>query len=616
MLEFASIAYNCNKYIESYDMYNKILALPLLSENESNQIILKQKCVSEHIKNTHITYNRDIINNILKTNNTNSLPRISFTITSCKRLDLFKNTMNSFLNCCEDLHLIDEWFCVDDNSSEDDRNEMKELFPFFKFYFKTYEEKGHPQSMNIIQQIVKTPYLFHMEDDWTFIQKRKYISECLDVISENISYKQCLINKNYSETIDDIGNIKGGIFKQTLSGLRYYIHEHVTTKKEESDWINKHGLSQSSNYWPHFSFRPSLLQTDIWKKLGNFDQQISHFEMEYSNKYIKHNYKSCFLESVYSIHTGRLTSERDNAELPNAYDLNNEFQFEGKESMYALPKSIQSKNIESVIKTFVINLKRREDRLHKFISKINSTHIQYNIFNAVDGSQLSPSYQLERIFENNDYNMRKGMVGCAMSHIQLYINLINSHDTNIYCILEDDVDFVHNFQYKLTHVYNQLISQPNWDICYLGHHLYSSYVSELSYNNIKIPTIEKWNQMESMARSIGGTGGYIISKKGAIKLLEHINTTGMTNGIDTVQQKAADVLDIFYCEPHLIYSECVTNNSNADTDIQHEYDSLSLKDDYDTQKAENMFPHRFKVDGKWDISNSIENELLPNVNVT
>ena len=74
--------------------------------------------------------------------------------------------------------------------------------------------------MNIIQQIVKTPYLFHMEDDWTFIQKRKYISECLDVISENISYKQCLINKNYSETIDDIGNIKGGIFKQNVKYMR------------------------------------------------------------------------------------------------------------------------------------------------------------------------------------------------------------------------------------------------------------------------------------------------------------------------------------------------------------------------------------------------------------
>ena len=35
----------------------------------------------------------------------------------------------------------------------------------------------------------------------------------------------------------------------------------------------------------------------------------------------------------------------------------------------------------------------------------------------------------------------------------------------------------------------------------------------------------------------------------------------MTNGIDTVQQKSADELNIFYTNPHLIYSECYRDNN-------------------------------------------------------
>jgi len=44
-----------------------------------------------------------------------------------------------------------------------------------------------------------------------------------------------------------------------------------------------------------------------------------------------------------------------------------------------------------------------------------------------------------------------------------------------------------------------------------------------------------------------------------------------------MQQKAADKLNIYYCSPHLVYSECYTaRNREVDTDIQHCYDSLSV----------------------------------------
>ena len=132
--------------------------------------------------------------------------------------------MNSLLNCV-DIDKIDFWFCVDDNSSSNDREKMQIMYPFFKFYFKDVNEKGHPQSMNIIKNNVKTPYLFHLEDDWKFFIKRNYIEDAIDIIESNKNIGQCLFNKNYAEIESDI-DIKGGIYKTTNRGFRYYIHEY------------------------------------------------------------------------------------------------------------------------------------------------------------------------------------------------------------------------------------------------------------------------------------------------------------------------------------------------------------------------------------------------------
>lgn len=91
---------------------------------------------------------------------------ITFVITTCKRLDLFCETIDKLLFYCQDLYLIRKWICIDDNSSEKDRKEMRKRYPFFHFIMKTPEQKGHARSLNIILELVKTKYVFFFEDDW------------------------------------------------------------------------------------------------------------------------------------------------------------------------------------------------------------------------------------------------------------------------------------------------------------------------------------------------------------------------------------------------------------------------------------------------------------------
>jgi glycosyl transferase family 25 len=469
--------------------------------------------------------------------------------------------------------------CVDDNSSEEDRAKMKEKYPFFEFYFKTSAEKGHPQSMNIIKKKVTTPYIFHVEDDWKFFARRPYISECFDVLHSQPTIGQCLINKNYGETFEDT-DILGGIPKTTQTGLRYLVHDYCP---DINVFVKKYGAGKNCGYWPHFSFRPSLLRASIVDQLGDFNEKVSHFERDYCVRYVNAGYISAFLENIYCLHIGRLTSERGDTTKTNAYELNEEAQFSGKEEKIAAAAAATTPAVTTAVekketnvvkfKMFVVNMDRRPDRWEKF--QKNVIGINYARYPAVDGSLLKPTPQLSRIFDSNDYNMRVGMVGCAMSHIKLYTDLIKQN-FDFFVILEDDVETVPDFQAKLVKV---LTTTPkNWDLIYLGHHLFPQNRTPDNYDKAKQPVAEKWSRQQSLANSMGGTGGYIISKKGAKKLLDFINRTGMTNCIDTMQQKSADELDVYYCSPHLIYSECFTgqNQGELDTDIQFNYDSLTV----------------------------------------
>lgn len=565
--EGAISAFYSDRHKLSYDLYTKALSFPTLSEKESHVIRFNRHFSIPHVSDRYIHYPEKVVKKILQRSK-RPIPLVTFTVTTCKRFDLFEQTMNSFLNCCKDLNKIDEWLCVDDNSSEEDRKKMKELYPFFNFYWKSSEEKGHPRSMNIIRDNTKTEFVFHMEDDWKFFCKRNYISDCMSVLSEDNVYGQCLVNKNYAETPQDIG-IVGGLSKTAKNGTRYFVHEHTATKEQFEQFNKKYGKQMNCAYWPHFSFRPSLFRRKLLTIIGPFNEKVSHFEMDYSKKYTSLGLKSTFLEGIYCLHIGRLTSERNDQTIPNSYTLNGEAQFSDKEK----PDKI---DIGNGIETFVVNLTRRADRLKTFDS---ICPVKYTKFSAVDGKKLKPTIQLQQLFENNDYNMRRGIVGCALSHIKLLVQLVNS-DKNAYCILEDDITFTDNFVDKVQQVLKKL-ENSEWDFIYLGHSLYLQYREKGCYDKTTRPNANKWNKPLSLLRSMGGAYGYIITKKGAEKMLNFINTNSMTNAIDTVFQKAIDDVNTFYCYPHLVFTECVLpkgqgNGKFVDSDIQRDFVSLTI----------------------------------------
>lgn len=241
---------------------------------------------------------------------------ILFSMTTCKRLDLFKQTMYSILNNWLDIGRVDHFLCVDDNSSEADRQEMKATFPFFEYVFKGPEEKGHRESMNIIWTKLnglKPTFWIHMEDDWMYFQKKAYITEGIKYLDryEGARINQVVFNKNYGDIYSDMG-ISGGIEIER----EFLLHE------------KRSGLpGKNCGYWPHYSLRPSIVRTKVILELGNYDSANTSFEKDYAIKYHSADYQTGFFPSIYSLHIGKQHWEKEGK---NAYALNETAQFNPK----------------------------------------------------------------------------------------------------------------------------------------------------------------------------------------------------------------------------------------------------------------------------------------------
>lgn len=134
-----------------------------------------------------------------------------------------------------------------------------------------------------------------------------------------------------------------------------------------------------------------------------------------------------------------------------------------------------------VDEVYLINLDRRKDRLVKFMQSYNNSDMKtcsINKFSAIDGSKIDidtvPMTELALLemkqlettgFRYKHYQLTKGAIGCYLSHVKIWENMLVNQNTSA-LIFEDDARLPPNFL-KLTKAYMKLIPE-DWDIILLG----------------------------------------------------------------------------------------------------------------------------------------------------
>ena len=165
-------------------------------------------------------------------------------------------------------------------------------------------------------------------------------------------------------------------------------------------------------------------------------------------------------------------------------------------------------------KVFFINLLQNKER-HAHVKEMQAyfKETPTEIFPAIYGKHLSQQeiadYVFKGVFKKNiEEILKPGEIGVALSHYYLWNKVASDPDIKHALILEDDAAIDEHFETKWEQEYPAL--PEDYDIIYLYHYAHVTHLVPTNFNQLYIPLYPTCAH------------GYIISKKGAEKLLKGI----------------------------------------------------------------------------------------------
>lgn len=169
---------------------------------------------------------------------------------------------------------------------------------------------------------------------------------------------------------------------------------------------------------------------------------------------------------------------------------------------------------------YVINLKSRIDKKNYMITQLNNRNLDAKIFEAVDGKKLDLNALANEGIIDQDENrrlnkrqLRRGEIGCALSHIIIWLEFLKS-DKNYALIFEDDAILNNDFKNKLIDVINEA-NTTSWEILYLNENCYRHFGKKCNGPSVTNKIIRPNN--------LGyGLYGYIIKKDAVQKYMNNI----------------------------------------------------------------------------------------------
>lgn len=251
-------------------------------------------------------------------------------------------------------------------------------------------------------------------------------------------------------------------------------------------------------------------------------------------------------------------------------------------------------------KTFCINLERRPDRKDVMIERFNKANLDVEFVKAVDGRELAWTEELKHLFRNNTYGSHRGVIGCALSHYNLWRQLTNSNDDS-YLIFEDDVTLADNFKEKLSHAYAQ-VENNDFDILYLTFTIYNNKLETMK----DVMRSNNFPKVIPFDTSFYGAGniGYIISKSGAKKLLQYVEQNGFNVPCDSIARIMPSV-SRFSTIPHICTTPYVgpfSDHKDSDTQIDNKQPTVNV---CTVENYHNGQPARFETYENGHISKLI-----------
>ena len=207
---------------------------------------------------------------------------------------------------------------------------------------------------------------------------------------------------------------------------------------------------------------------------------------------------------------------------------------------------------------WIINLDRRADRFELF-KKTHPGLANYLMrLGAFDGRGLSLTPKISRLFAPHDFKWKKSVMGCALSHLALWMQLINEKpEINTYLVLEDDARLSPEWRSAWENAVDNRHLPEGWDLVYLGGILppnragfESAAVEKINASVARVKENRMFGQSEPNRYFHFCAYAYVLTRRGAQKIVEFIRERGgVWTSADHMMCNIEKILNIYFLHP-------------------------------------------------------------------
>ena len=207
---------------------------------------------------------------------------------------------------------------------------------------------------------------------------------------------------------------------------------------------------------------------------------------------------------------------------------------------------------------WIINLDRRADRFELFKKTHPGLANHLMRLGAFDGRGLTLTPKIARLFAPHDFKWKKSVMGCALSHLTVWMQLMNEKpDINTYLVLEDDARLSPEWRSAWENAVDNGHLPEGWDLVYLGGILPPNRagfeavgIEKINASVARVKENRVFGQSEPNRYFHFCAYAYVLTRRGAQKIVEFIRTRGgIWTSADHMMCNIEKILNIYFLHP-------------------------------------------------------------------